>query len=94
MVLSRNVTVFIVALLVLGVPHGLTYPLSVRTISRAFGPEHRNVANSYFFSIMMFIGILLPLVGGFLVDTMKTVTFLDSTIIMMPTREMPMALIM
>ncbi|MHB1811351.1 MAG: MFS transporter [Thermoplasmataceae archaeon] len=82
MVLSRNVTVFIVALLVLGVPHGLTYPLSVLTISRAFGPEHRNVANSYFFSIMMFIGILLPLVGGFLVDTigfrltMTAITFM------------------
>jgi len=69
MVLSNNIIIFVVALLVLGIPHGLTYPLSVLTISRAFGPEHRNAANSYFFSLMMFVGILLPLVGGFLVDT-------------------------
>ncbi len=82
MVLSNNIIIFVVALLILGIPHGLTYPLSVLTISRAFGPQHRNTANSYFFSIMMLVGILLPLVGGVLVDTigfrltMTAITFM------------------
>ena len=89
MVLSRNIDVFILALIVLGIPHGLTYPLSVLTISRAFGPEHRNVANSYFFSIMMLIGIMLPLVGGFLVDsvgfriTMTAITFMIAVLLVL-----------
>lgn len=69
MIMSRNVLIFSVSLIMLGIPHGLSYPLSVLTISRSFRPEHRNIANSYFYSIMMFVGIMLPLIGGFLVDT-------------------------
>jgi MFS family permease len=69
MIMSGNVIIFSVSLIMLGIPHGLSYPLSVLTISRSFRPEHRNIANSYFYSIMMFVGIMLPLVGGFMVDT-------------------------
>jgi MFS family permease len=68
MVISTNISTFIVALVILGIPHGLTYPLSVLSIARSFDPGSRNVANSYFFSIMMAIGILLPLIGGPLIE--------------------------
>ncbi|WP_393971356.1 MFS transporter [Oxyplasma meridianum] len=91
MVLSNNIIIFVVALLVLGIPHGLTYPLSVLTISRAFGPQHRNAANSYFFSIMMLVGILLPLAGGVLVDTigfrltMTAITFIIAALLVLTT---------
>jgi MFS family permease len=71
MIVSGNVILFSVSLVFLGIPHGLSYLLSVLTISRSFRPEHRNIANSYFYSIMMFVGILLPLVGGFMVDSIS-----------------------
>ncbi|MCL4314912.1 MAG: MFS transporter [Candidatus Thermoplasmatota archaeon] len=68
MLISRNVWMFAAALAVLGIPHGLAYPLSVLSISRSFKPEERNVANSVFFSIMMLIGIFVPLAGGYFID--------------------------
>jgi len=68
MLTAKSLPVFIISLLVLGVPHGLTYPLSVLSLSRAFKPQQRNVANSYFFSINMLIGIILPLITGFFID--------------------------
>ncbi|EWG06643.1 MAG: multidrug resistance protein [Candidatus Aramenus sulfurataquae] len=62
--LSGNPLLFLGALLVLGIPHGITYPLSVISISRTFKAEERNAANSQFFAIMMLIGVVTPLVDG------------------------------
>ncbi|MGC8563032.1 MAG: MFS transporter [Thermoplasmata archaeon] len=64
MVFSRNIFIFALSLVILGIPHGFTYPLSILSISRSFEPRERNIANSYFFSIMTAIGVALPLVGG------------------------------
>jgi predicted MFS family arabinose efflux permease len=68
MVLSRNVLIFVLSLVVLGIPHGFTYPLSILSIYRSFEPMERNIANSYFFSVMTAIGIILPLVGGSIIQ--------------------------
>lgn len=65
---SMNLFEFALALLILGFPHGLTYPLSVISISRTFKPEERNAANSSFFAIMMIIGIIVPSVAGYIAD--------------------------
>lgn len=65
-----NVYSFAAALLVLGVPHGLTYPLSVISISRTFPQTERNVANSVFFATMMLVGIVTPSVAGALAQVM------------------------
>lgn len=65
---TNNYLVYTAALLVLGIPHGITYPLSVVAISRAFKPQHRNTANSLFFSFMMLIGIFTPMVTGYIAD--------------------------
>ncbi|WP_297026290.1 MFS transporter [Thermoplasma sp.] len=54
--------------LLLGFPHGFTYPLSVISISRSFSTEARNAANSLFFSIMMAVGAVMPFVSGGLVS--------------------------
>ncbi len=67
-ILSHNIIIFAISLVIMGVPHGLAYPLSVITLGRSFKPEHRNVANSYYFSSMMLIGIIVPVAGGFLID--------------------------
>lgn len=66
--LSPNIYVFIIALLILGIPHGFTYTLSIITLSRTFNINLRNAANSYFFSTMMVIGAILPSLLGILVD--------------------------
>ncbi|BDC18165.1 MFS transporter [Acidianus sp. HS-5] len=65
---SNNLVIFSIALLILGFPHGLTYPLSVISISRTFKPYERNTANSLFFAIMMIIGVVTPTVAGFIAE--------------------------
>ncbi|ADL18901.1 multidrug efflux permease [Acidilobus saccharovorans 345-15] len=64
---SPTLLVYMAALLLLGIPHGLTYTLSVISISRTFEPRSLNAANSYFFSIMMIIGSGLPAALGAIV---------------------------
>ncbi len=66
--ISPNIYVFIIALLILGIPHGFTYTLSIVTLSRTFDVKLRNAANSYFFSTMSLIGAILPSILGILVD--------------------------
>ncbi|MCL4346209.1 MAG: MFS transporter [Candidatus Thermoplasmatota archaeon] len=61
---SQSYMIYVIAFLVLGVPHGFTYPVSVMSITRAFPAESRNAANSYFFSIMMAIGVVMPFISG------------------------------
>ncbi len=68
LIISKNLLLFGLALVILGIPHGLAYPLSVITLSRSFEPQHRNIANSYYFSSMMIIGIIVPTFGGLLID--------------------------
>lgn len=66
--LTNSPLIYAIALLALGLPHGITYPLSVVSISRAFKPEQRNAANSLFFSMMMVIGIVTPTITGYIAD--------------------------
>jgi len=68
MTIARSVDELAGALLVLGVPHGLTYPLSLISITRTFRPEERNAANSQFFAVMMLIGIATPTLMGLVAD--------------------------
>ncbi|MEM0157434.1 MAG: MFS transporter [Thermoplasmataceae archaeon] len=68
--ISRDLLVFSISFLILGFPHGFTYPLSIISISRSISPEKRNIANSYFFSIMMLVGAVMPFASGILVDTL------------------------
>ena len=68
MIFSRNIFTFAFSLVILGIPHGFTYPLSILSISRSFESRERNIANSYFFSIMTAIGVVLPLAGGALIQ--------------------------
>lgn len=67
--ISRNLLIFIMAMILLGIPHGSTYPLSVMTIGRSFRLEERNAANSHYFSVMMIIGILVPVLSGYIISS-------------------------
>ncbi|QRF75536.1 Major Facilitator Superfamily protein [Thermoplasmatales archaeon] len=66
---SPNIYLFAVSFLILGLPHGFTYPLSIISISRGFEQTMRSVANSYFFSLMMIVGALMPVISGFIVGS-------------------------
>jgi DHA1 family multidrug resistance protein-like MFS transporter len=62
--LTKSFPLFLLALFILGFPHGITYPMSVISISRTFTPETRNAANSQFFAIMMLVGVVTPTIAG------------------------------
>jgi len=64
---ARSLAMLAVAFALLGVPHGLTYPISLIYISRGFEERIRNAANSYFLSMMMAIGVAVPLLAGGLI---------------------------
>ncbi len=68
MILSKNLEIFIVSFMILGIPHGFAYPISIITLGRSFKDKFRNAANSYFFAIMMAVGVLLPTLSGFSID--------------------------
>ncbi len=65
---SPSILVLEIFFLLLGFPHGFTYPLSIISISRSFDLSSRNAANSIFFSIMMAVGALMPLISGAIVS--------------------------
>lgn len=65
---APSIYVFAASFIILGFPHGFTYPLSIISISRCFEKSKRNAANSYFFSIMMVVGIAMPLISGIMVQ--------------------------
>ncbi len=64
---SRSLYGYALSLLILGFPHGFTYPLSLLTLSRSFDERTRSAANSYFFSVMMASGAVMPFAAGVLV---------------------------
>jgi Major Facilitator Superfamily. len=67
--ISPNVLVYALALLALGVPHGLTFPTSLVILSRSFPSEEvRNVANSYYSALMSGVGAFIPMTLGGLVS--------------------------
>jgi Arabinose efflux permease len=72
---------FLLAFIILGIPHGLTYPLSVMSITRNFGEEGRNGANSYFFSIMMLVGAAMPFISG---EVIFLVGYRDGFLLLIP----------
>ncbi len=76
--LAPNIIIYSIALLLLGLPHGFTYPLSLLTLSRSYDSKSINAANSYFLSILSAIGIFVPAAGGFIAQSIGLkLTFLS-----------------
>ncbi|MCL4404637.1 MFS transporter, partial [Candidatus Marsarchaeota archaeon] len=79
--LSRDLLLYLIGIIILGVPHGLTYPLSVSSIGRSFSMKGRNKANSYFFAIIMLINIGVPSLAGALIEK---IGFRDVMLLVVP----------
>ena len=62
---------YVIAMAVLGIPHGLTYPSSLIIISRSSGESQRNTLNSYFASFSTIINVLTPLLIGFVSELLS-----------------------
>ncbi|MBW9140117.1 MAG: MFS transporter [Candidatus Aramenus sp.] len=67
---SRSLLMYALALIVLGVPHGITYPVSLISISRSFSEGERSVANSYFSAVMTGFSSFVPLLISGVVDVL------------------------
>ncbi len=62
--ISFSIYLYIISLLILGIPHGLTYPSSLILIERNFNDEERSAANSYFTGILIGLGGVVPMIMG------------------------------
>jgi predicted MFS family arabinose efflux permease len=65
MFMSTTAEIFVISMAVLGIPHGLSYPLSLIYLSRSYESNERSAANSYFFSLMTIIMVAGPILGGY-----------------------------
>jgi len=67
--LSPSLLIYVISLVLLGIPHGLTYPSSLILLSRSFKDvESRNIANSYFSGILIGLTGFIPLIMGYSVE--------------------------
>lgn len=57
---SPSLFVYILALMILGIPHGLTYSSSLIILSRSFKGEELSKANSYFSGVFTGLGSIGP----------------------------------
>ncbi len=66
---STDSLIFGIAMAVMGIPHGLSFPVSLVYISRDYEPELRHSANSYFFSAMTVVMVAGPILGGYAIQS-------------------------
>lgn len=62
---SAGFLMFGVAMALLGVPHGTSFPVSLVYVSRSYSPDLRSTANSFFFSIVTIVLVSGPILGGY-----------------------------
>ena len=65
---GNSIGLFMVALAVLGAPHGLTYPLALGLVSDAVPLEELSRANAGFQAVSNLISVVVPFVFGVVID--------------------------
>lgn len=71
---SGNLLIYVIALVILGIPHGLTYSSSLIILSRNYKGEDLSRANSYFSGVFMGLGSVGPF---FLSSTVQLIGIKD-----------------
>ena len=64
--LMHGVVFLVLAMALLGVPHGVTYPVSLALIAKWTSSNTRTRANATLASVTGFVGVLLPFILGLL----------------------------
>jgi DHA1 family multidrug resistance protein-like MFS transporter len=64
---SNSLIIYFIIICILGIPHELTFPTSLTALSRSFPENDISAANTYFYSIMMFVAVLVPSIAGAIV---------------------------
>ncbi|MEM0140340.1 MAG: MFS transporter [Ferroplasma sp.] len=62
--MSKNLVFYFITISILGIPHGLTFPTSLTALSRSFEEDEISYANTYFYAVMMFIAVIVPVIAG------------------------------
>jgi MFS family permease len=65
---GHSIALFMVALAVLGAPHGLTYPLALGLVSDAVPIEELSRANAGFQAMSNLISVVVPFIFGLVID--------------------------
>lgn len=66
MAVSPSVLTFMIAMAILGIPHGSIFPMATIMIARATSQDERNAVNSYFLAYNNILFIVVPAVVGYL----------------------------
>lgn len=66
--IGHSTGLFMVALAVLGAPHGLTYPLALGLVSDAVPIEELSRANAAFQAVSSLISVAVPFIFGLVID--------------------------
>lgn len=59
-------TYLILIMAIIGIPHGMIFPMASMLVARGTKPEERNVANSYFLAYNNILFVVIPVIFGFL----------------------------
>ena len=73
---GHGTVAFVVALAILGVPHGLTYPLALGLVAEAVPSDELSRANAGFAAVSSLIAVVAPLVLGLVIDDLGARTML------------------
>ncbi len=63
---THGEVLLILSMALLGVPHGVTYPVSLALLAKWTSPDTRTRANAALSSVTSFVGVLLPFILGIL----------------------------
>ena len=66
--IDTGIVMFIIALLILGFPHGSIFPLSTSYIAESVDMEYMNIVYSVFLLIMDVIAFVIPFIFGLISD--------------------------
>ena len=73
---GQGTVVFVAALAILGVPHGLTYPLALGLVAEAVPSDELSRANAGFAAVSSLISVAAPLALGLIIDDLGPRTML------------------
>ena len=73
---GHGAVAFIFALSILGVPHGLTYPLALGLVAESVPSDELSRANAGFAAVSSLIAVVAPLVLGLIIDDFGARTML------------------